>query len=133
MGQSARRTVTATRPMIPAQTPNRYNQMTGTPATRPPRSNTAISGGTSRRNPDAALPSVAGGEVKLADLSDPVLLVAFLSNHCPFVRHIESALAGLVVEYTGHGLAAVGVASNDVGISPTDDLTGLAGQVKRAG
>src|SRR5256885_10960476 len=86
-------------------------------STRPARScpvRVAVPGPARYPGPDFALPSVAGGEVKLADLSDPVLLVAFLSNHCPFVRHIESALAGLVVEYTGHGLAAVGVASNDV-------------------
>ncbi|OLB77629.1 MAG: thioredoxin family protein [Actinobacteria bacterium 13_2_20CM_2_71_6] len=83
--------------------------------------------------PEFVLPSVAGPEVKLADLTGPALLVVFLSNHCPYVRHVESGLAALVGEYAGKGLVTVGIASNDTGISPTDDVAGLAGQVERAG
>jgi peroxiredoxin len=84
--------------------------------------------------PDFTLPAVGGGpDVRLADLTEPALLVAFICNHCPYVRHIESALAGLVAEYTGRGLTAVGIASNDTGAYPDDAEPGLAEQIRRAG
>jgi peroxiredoxin len=83
--------------------------------------------------PDFALTSIAGDEVKLADLSAPALLVIFLSNHCPYVRHIESGLGALIAEYDGKGLATVGICSNDAINYPDDDVTGLATQAERAG
>jgi len=83
--------------------------------------------------PDFALPSVAGPEVKLGDVSAPALLVVFLSNHCPYVRHVESALGALTAEYAGKGLATVGICSNDPVNYPDDDAPGLAGQAERAG
>lgn len=83
--------------------------------------------------PDFALPSVDGREVKLADVSAPALLVVFLSNHCPYVRHIESALGAFAEEYAGKGLATVGISSNDVENYPDDDVPGLKEQVERAG
>lgn len=61
------------------------------------------------------------------------LLVMFLSNHCPYVRHIEGALGTLLAEYADRDLAAVGVASNSVESHPDDGPDGLAAQVARAG
>jgi peroxiredoxin len=83
--------------------------------------------------PDFALPSVDGSEVKLADVSAPALLVVFLSNHCPYVRHVESALGAFAAEYAGKGLATIAICSNDVENYPDDDVPGLAAQVERAG
>ncbi|MFC0531890.1 thioredoxin family protein [Phytohabitans kaempferiae] len=83
--------------------------------------------------PDFALPSVAGPEVKLADVSAPALLVVFLSNHCPYVRHVESAFGAFAAEYADKGLATIAISSNDVENYPDDDVPGLAGQVERAG
>jgi len=42
------------------------------------------------------------------------LLVAFLCNHCPFVKHIAGDFAAFAVEYQERGLAIVGINSNDV-------------------
>jgi peroxiredoxin len=83
--------------------------------------------------PDFDLPSVAGPRVKLADLTDPALLVVFLCNHCPYVQHVESVLASVTTEYAGRGLSTVGIASNDTTAYPDDDVAGLAGQIERAG
>jgi len=82
---------------------------------------------------DFALPAVGGGQVKLADLTEPALLVAFLCNHCPYVRHIEAKLASTLAEYAGAGLSAVGIASNDTEAYPDDGEAGLAEQIRRAG
>jgi len=83
--------------------------------------------------PDFDLPSVAGPRVTLADLTGDALLVVFLCNHCPYVRHVESALATLTSEYADRGLSTVGIASNDTTVAPDDDPAGLATQVQRAG
>jgi peroxiredoxin len=83
--------------------------------------------------PDFKLPSVDGPHVALADLEGPALLVAFLCNHCPYVRHVERALAATVAEYAERGVAAVGVCSNDTNTNPDDGPAGLAGQADRAG
>ncbi len=82
--------------------------------------------------PDFALPAVTtGSTVSLKDFSDaPVLLVAFLSNHCPYVKHVETKLASVISEL---GIAAVGISSNDVINYPEDAPERLVDQIKRAG
>src|SRR6266545_748389 len=83
--------------------------------------------------PDFRLPSVEGPTVTLADLDGAALLVLFLCNHCPYVRHVEGALAATVAEYAGRGVATVGICSNDTDAYPTDGPAGLAEQARRAG
>jgi peroxiredoxin len=82
---------------------------------------------------DFELPSADRSTVKLADLDGRALLVMFLCNHCPYVRHVERALAATVAEYAGHGLAAVGICSNDLDAYPEDGPAGMAEQARRAG
>jgi peroxiredoxin len=84
--------------------------------------------------PDFALPTIDGREVALADFTDaPALLVMFLCNHCPYVRHIESILGKVTREFMLRGLAVVGICSNDAASYPDDDAEHLAGQARRAG
>ncbi len=79
------------------------------------------------------LPSVGGHTIALSDFSHATaLLVVFLSNHCPYVRHVERALGRVVASYTGRGLAAVGICSNDTERYPDDDSDHLAEQARRA-
>jgi peroxiredoxin len=79
------------------------------------------------------LTAIDGGSVSLADLKgSPATLVAFLSNHCPYVRHIERGLSAMIAEY-GSRLSAVGICSNDSVNYPDDDPTHLAEQARRAG
>ena len=82
---------------------------------------------------DFELPSADGTTVKLADLDGQALLVMFLCNHCPYVRHIERALGAMVAEYSGRGVAAVGICSNDLDAYPDDGPAGMAEQARRAG
>lgn len=85
--------------------------------------------------PEFSLPRAdGGGEVALKDFADsPALLVAFLSNHCPYVQHVESAFGAFATEYAGKGLAVVGISANDVANYPDDAPPQLAAQAKRAG
>ncbi len=84
--------------------------------------------------PDFALPDLDGRTVALADLAAaPALLVAFLCNHCPYVKHVESTFGTLAAELSARGLAVVGVCSNDLGAYPEDGPAGMADQARRAG
>jgi peroxiredoxin len=79
------------------------------------------------------LTAVNGGSVALSDFKgSPATLVAFLSNHCPYVRHIEAGLGALAAEY-GARLSVVAICSNDSVNYPDDDATHLAEQAARAG
>jgi peroxiredoxin len=79
-----------------------------------------------------ARPAAAPTTVRLADLDGQALLVMFLCNHCPYVRHIERALGAMVAEYSGR-VAAVGICSNDLDAYPDDGPAGMAEQARRAG
>jgi peroxiredoxin len=85
--------------------------------------------------PDFALPPAAGGPaVPLDSFSGAsALLVAFLSNHCPYVRHVEASLGAVTAEYAAKGLATVAICSNDVERYPDDGAARLREQAARAG
>lgn len=83
--------------------------------------------------PPFALPSLGGQTVSPADFTGRPLLVMFLSNHCPYVRHIERELGKAVAEYGDGDLAAVAISSNNVETHPDDGPAGLTEQVRRAG
>lgn len=83
--------------------------------------------------PSFTLPSVDGQTISSDEFTGRPLLVMFLSNHCPYVRHIERELGRLVSEYTDRGLVAVAISANDVETHPEDGPAGLAEQAERAG
>lgn len=84
--------------------------------------------------PDFNLPEVDGGKVGLDDAGEaPAVLVMFLCNHCPYVRHVEDGLADLVADYEDRGVFAVGICSNDAQAYPDDAPERLADQKQRAG
>jgi len=71
--------------------------------------------------PDFNLPDTEGKFVSLPDFKDsPALLVVFMCNHCPFVKHIIDELVKLIKQYQQKGVAAVGINSNDVEHFPED-------------
>jgi peroxiredoxin len=82
--------------------------------------------------PDFSLPDLTGHTVRRDDLADsPALLVAFLCNHCPYVRHIEDELGRLLAKQSS--LAVVGICTNDAEAYPDDRPERLAEQAERAG
>jgi peroxiredoxin len=82
---------------------------------------------------DFELPSFDGSTVKLADLDGRALLVMFLCNHCPYVRHVERRLGEVVAGYAARDVAAVAINSNDLDAYPEDGPDGMAEQARRAG
>jgi peroxiredoxin len=77
--------------------------------------------------PSFRLPDPAGRAVSSDDLADrPALLVMFLSNHCPYVRHVGEEIVRVGDEYRARGVAVVAICSNDVALYPDDSPERMA-------
>ena len=84
--------------------------------------------------PNFELPSLDGTVVTSGQFRDsPGLLVAFICNHCPYVRHIRHEFARVTREYASRGLGIVGVMSNDVLAFPEDGPEGMKREVDELG
>ena len=72
--------------------------------------------------PDFSLPdTVSGKTMSLADFSEaPALLVMFICNHCPYVKHVRDELARFGRDHRDSGLAIVAINSNDPNQYPDD-------------
>jgi thiol-disulfide isomerase/thioredoxin len=61
------------------------------------------------------------------------LLVAFICNHCPYVKHVRSTFAALGSEYQARGVAVVAINSNDAEAYPDDSPEKMAEEIQLAG
>jgi peroxiredoxin len=84
--------------------------------------------------PAFALRDTVGGRlVGPADAAGKPLLVAFICNHCPYVKHLRAVLASLTAEYLAKGVAVIGVSSNDAEAYPADGPAAMAAEAASAG
>jgi len=56
----------------------------------------------------------------------PALLVAFICNHCPYVKHILDGFVQFAHEYVPKGIAIVAISSNAVESHPQDAPAAMA-------
>jgi peroxiredoxin len=71
--------------------------------------------------PDFALPDTAGWLRRLDDFAGSRgLLVAFICNHCPYVKHILEGFVHFAHDYGERGIAVVAISANDVATHPQD-------------
>jgi peroxiredoxin len=84
--------------------------------------------------PDFRLPDTAGTVVSRDDFrSAPALLVIFMCNHCPYVKHVAGGIARLARDYQARGVAIVGINSNDSRAYPDDAPEKMAEEVRLRG
>ena len=84
--------------------------------------------------PRFALPNVDKRIVSLDDFkSSKGLVVMFICNHCPFVKHLRSALAQFGKDCQSKGVSVVGISSNDVSSHPEDNPEKMAEEHADAG
>ena len=84
--------------------------------------------------PQFSLPDPDGKIVSLSDFEGaPALVVIFMCNHCPFVKHVAPGLANLAREYQDKGVAVVGINPNDVANYPDDSPQKMAEASKEYG
>jgi peroxiredoxin len=81
--------------------------------------------------PAFELRDLSGATVRSADLAGRPLLVAFLCNHCPYVKHVEGVLGDVVARHPE--VAVVAICTNDAAAYPDDAPERLAEQAQRAG
>lgn len=72
--------------------------------------------------PDFLLPDVVSGQsIALANFADQQgLLVMFICQHCPYVKHVQQELARIGQDYHAKGLGIVAISANDVANYPND-------------
>lgn len=84
--------------------------------------------------PPFSLPNVDGKIVSLSDFAgQKALLVMFICNHCPFVKHVASELARLARDYQPRGVAAVAINSNDAAGYPDDSPSKMVEEARARG
>jgi len=84
--------------------------------------------------PGFRLPDTSGRLVAIDDFADaPALLVAFLCNHCPYVKHVQAGFTTFAKEYAPRGLAIVAINSNDFAAYPEDAPERMAEEAERHG
>ena len=84
--------------------------------------------------PDFRLPDTEGKLISPADFPKAAaLVIVFMCNHCPYVKHLRPGLAQFARDYLPRGVALLGINSNDVVHYPADSPAKMAEESKSAG
>lgn len=76
---------------------------------------------------DVTLPGVDGRKYRLFDLAGPNgLVIAFICNHCPYVRAVIDRVVRDAAALKPHGVGFVAVSSNDADAYPADSFDNMA-------
>jgi peroxiredoxin len=77
--------------------------------------------------------TVSGAQVSSRTLLGKVTVIAFLCNHCPYVKHIQRELAGFGRDMHARGVHVIAISSNDVVSHPEDGPRQMAEEAQGAG
>ena len=85
--------------------------------------------------PDFSLPDVVSGNVVSRDdyADRKALLVMFICNHCPYVKHVRHGLAELGDDYAAADVAIVAISANDIDGYPDDAPEAMAQEAADVG
>lgn len=76
---------------------------------------------------------VSGDTLSLDTFADKKgLLVMFICQHCPFVKHVEDELGRIGQDYLPKGMGILAISANSIETHPQDDPDHMRQQVKRA-
>jgi peroxiredoxin len=72
--------------------------------------------------PDFRLPDAVTGKIIASGetIGKKSLLIMFICQHCPFVKHVQQELANLGKEYLNKPLEIIAISANDVANYPND-------------
>jgi peroxiredoxin len=85
------------------------------------------------RLPPFSLPDTDGHTVASEGFAGKPLLVAFICNHCPYVKHVKPELARLGQELPARGVAMVAISANDPDAYPADAPAKMADDKRQFG
>ena len=84
--------------------------------------------------PEFSLPDPSGTIVSLNDFQgSKAYLIAFICNHCPYVKHVRKELAAIGRDYQTKGVTVIAINSNDVANYPDDSPAKMKEEVQIAG
>jgi peroxiredoxin len=83
--------------------------------------------------PNFSLPDTDGKTVSLNDFLKKPILVMFICNHCPFVKHLRNELAQLPKEFEPNTLGIIAINSNDAKAYPEDSPEKMKVEKREAG
>lgn len=84
--------------------------------------------------PDFLLPDPEGRIYGLKDfLNVPALLVMFICNHCPYVKHVQGEIAKMGRDFQARGVGVLAVCSNDAQKYPDDAPPRMMQVARQAG
>lgn len=84
--------------------------------------------------PAFSLPDTTSGKtISSSTLAGSIGIVAFICNHCPYVKHIRSALAAFGRECEQKGVELLAISSNDPVAYPEDSPERMAEEARSAG
>lgn len=86
------------------------------------------------RAPHFQLPDTNGKLVSDRDFAGRAgLLVLFICNHCPYVKHVRGALAAIGRDYQSQGIGIVAINANDAVNFPQDGMDRIKEEARDAG
>jgi thiol-disulfide isomerase/thioredoxin len=85
--------------------------------------------------PDFRLPDTLSGKTLSLDelKSDRATVIMFISNHCPYVKHVQGELVRLASDYRPKGISFVAIGSNDAVAYPDDSPENMRREGERLG
>ena len=84
--------------------------------------------------PDFTLTNTDGQRVSLSDFRDKkALVIIFMCNHCPYVKHVAPELTRVSNEYMPKGVGFLGISSNDVVAHPEDSPERMKAEAAKQG
>ena len=83
--------------------------------------------------PAFELPDPSGQTHSSAAFDGSPLLVMFICNHCPYVKHIRPRLAEVTKDLAGKGLAVVGINANNAELYPDDSPEAMKAEAEEFG
>jgi peroxiredoxin len=84
--------------------------------------------------PDFNLPGVDGKTYSFASFqNEPVLVVMFTCNHCPYVQAYEDRLIAIRRDYADQGVSLVAVNANEIKNYPEDSFPHMVKRAKAKG
>jgi len=83
--------------------------------------------------PVFTLPDVISGrDVSIHDVvGSKGLLIMFICNHCPYVKHVQEQIVKLSNDYQGEGIGVVAISANDVEAYPEDSPEAMLAEAKK--
>ncbi len=77
---------------------------------------------------------IDGSYRSLNDFVDArAVVIMFICNHCPFVKHVQSEVVSMAQDYSMTGVQFIAINSNDAAAYPTDSFEAMTADAERLG